>query len=240
MSSCLLPIFYLGVRKLIHSCALMEWNVCSGDENPLSGCSCLNWYTPDFLPQGYRSQGGTRRPHHQNHRWPASQRRTTPGSTPWTPSWSRSLWWALWGFCSEQCAPASSCTAPAPTAACHHAHPQPWKTTTLNCTTASSTRWNWTNNAAARRRERSMSFCGKTNILVVLSFPASTCVKSLPRWWRPLDNQTTQWELSVLESVVQSSVDKKDRTNERMTGVTQTASKSIYTYQLWTPPKETC
>lgn len=131
--------------------ALMEWNICSGDEKPLSGCSCLNWYTPNFLMQGY---SGTRHPHHQNLRWPASQRRTTLGSTPWTPSWSRSSWWALWGSCSEQCAPASSCTAPAPTAACRHAHPRPWRTTTSNCTTASSTRWNWTNSAAARRREQ--------------------------------------------------------------------------------------
>lgn len=103
--------------------------------------------------QVYSSQSGIQHPRHLNLQWPASQRRTTPGCTPWTPSWSPSSSWAPWASCSVRSAPVSSCTAPAPTAACRHAPPPPWRTTTSNCTMVSSTRSNWTNSAAALRRE---------------------------------------------------------------------------------------
>lgn len=118
---------------------------------PLLACHHTNL---PFLWQVYSSQRGTRHHRHPSLQSRVSQKRTTRGCTPLTPYWSQSSSWALWASCSERCAPASCCTAPAPTAAYRPAPPPPWRTTTSNSTTASSTRSNSTNSAAAPRREK--------------------------------------------------------------------------------------
>ncbi len=159
-----------------------------------------------FLSQLYSSLSGTQHPRHLSLRWHVCPKRTTRGCTPWTPSWSPSSSWAPWASCSGRSAPASSCTAPAPTAACRHAPPPPWRTTTSNCTTDSSTRSNWTNSAAAPRREGGREWKHKRrperereiqpfceNLSLFSSFPpVHFSVSLLPQWCRSLDTWTTR------------------------------------------------
>lgn len=133
-------------------------------------CKCLFfcWRLLRSLSQVCSFPIGTPRLRRPSLQWPASQRRTTRGCTPLTPSWSPSLSWAPWVCWLEQCVPDSSCTAHARTAVYHPAPPQPWRTTTLNFTTASSTKSNSTNSAAALRRE-SGQLAGES--LSLFSFP---------------------------------------------------------------------